>query len=65
MALVAELRDSETGQNIARVIDRRNLPSTGNFQITTSVSNLGSARQVIARWASALRAALDAANGRG
>ncbi|HVP32291.1 MAG TPA: DUF3313 family protein [Steroidobacteraceae bacterium] len=65
MALIAELRDSETGQSIARVIDRRNLPSTGNFQITTSVSNLGSARQVIARWASALRAALDAANGKG
>ena len=65
MALVAELRDSETAQSIARVIDRRNLPSTGTFQITTSVSNLGSARQVIARWGSALRSALDAANGKG
>jgi len=65
MALIAELRDSETEQSLARVIDRRSLPSTSTFQIATSASNLSGARQIIARWASALRAALDAANGKG
>ena len=65
MALIAELRDSETNQSIARVIDRRNFPGTSTFQIQTSASNLGAARTIIARWASALRTALDAANGKG
>ena len=64
MTLVAELRDSETGQILARVVDRRNAPSSGVFQLTTSVTNIGAARSIIARWASALRSALDAANGR-
>jgi hypothetical protein len=34
------------------------------FQIASTVSNLGAARQIIARWASILRSELDAANGR-
>jgi hypothetical protein len=62
MTLVAELRDSETQQILARVIDPRRATSTGTFQITTSVSNLAAAAQIIQRWASALRQALDAAN---
>lgn len=64
MTLVAELRDSDTNQILARVVDKRNASSSGMYQITTSVSNMGAARQIIARWASALRKALDAANGR-
>jgi hypothetical protein len=62
MTLVAELRDSETQQILARVIDPRRATGTGVFQITTSVSNLAAAAQIIQRWASALRQALDAAN---
>jgi len=64
MTLVAELRDSETNQILARVVDRRNASTSGFFQLTTSVTNLGAARAIIARWASALRNALDVANGR-
>jgi hypothetical protein len=64
MTLVAELRDSETGQILARVIDKRRAPSSGTFQLTTGATNLGAAQQIIARWASSLRNALNAANER-
>jgi hypothetical protein len=65
MTLVAELLDSETGQVLARVVDHQRARSSGTFQLTTNVSNLGAARPIIARWASILREELDAANGRG
>jgi hypothetical protein len=64
MTLVAELRDSETNTILFRVVDRRNATSTGTFQMTTGVTNMGAARQIIQRWARALRTALDAANGK-
>lgn len=64
MTLVAELRDSETGQILMRVIDNQRARSTGTFQWTTSVTNMGAARQTITGWASTLRRQLDAANGR-
>jgi hypothetical protein len=63
MTLVAELRDSETNTVLFRVVDRRNANSTGTWQLTTNVTNMGAARQIIQRWAAALRTALDAANG--
>jgi hypothetical protein len=64
MTLVAELRDSETNQILARVVDKRWAPSNGTMQVATSVSNMGAARVVIQRWADALRKALDVANGK-
>jgi hypothetical protein len=64
MTLVAELRDSETGQILVRVVDNQRARSTGTFQWTTSVTNMGAARQIITGWASTLRRQLDAANGR-
>lgn len=64
MTLVAELRDSETNQIVARVLDARRGSWGGVFQVASSVTNMAAARQVIARWASALRRALDEANGR-
>jgi hypothetical protein len=64
MTLVAEMRDSDTGQILARVVDKRWAPSTGTWQMSSSVTNLGAARQVIQRWAVALRNALDVANGK-
>ena len=63
MTLVAELRDSETGQILARALDAKSAWSS-SFQIANSVTNSAEARRIIARWASALRAALDEANGR-
>jgi hypothetical protein len=64
MTLVAELRDSETGQILARAIDRRRASWGGRFQVASSVSNMAAARQVIAKWAATLREELDAANGK-
>jgi len=64
MTLVAELRDSETGQILMRVIDNQRARSSGTFQWTTSVTNIGAARQIITAWAATLRRQLDAANGR-
>lgn len=62
MTLVAELRDSETNQILARVVDKRWAPENATFQVATTPSNLGAARVVMQRWAGALRKALDVAN---
>ena len=64
MTLVAELRDSDTGQVLARVMDRASASWGGRFQVASSVTNMAAAQQIIARWASALREELDAANGK-
>jgi uncharacterized protein DUF3313 len=64
MTLVAELRDSETQQILARAIDAQRATSTATFQISNSVTNLAAAQRIIDRWSSLLRKALDAANGR-
>jgi len=64
MTLVAELRDSETNQILARVVDKRWAPSNATMQLTTTVTNMGAARDVMKRWADALRKALDVANGK-
>jgi len=63
MTLVAELRDSDTGQILARAIDARQ-SSWSTFQVSSSVSNMAAASQMISRWASTLVDALNAANGR-
>jgi len=63
MTLVAELRDSETGQILARAIDAQSKSWT-TFQIASSVSNMSAASQIISRWASQLVDALNEANGR-
>jgi hypothetical protein len=64
MTLVAELRDSETQQILARALDAQSTDWGGTFQITTSVTNMAAAQSIIARWARALSDALDAANGK-
>ncbi|HXY75270.1 MAG TPA: DUF3313 family protein [Steroidobacteraceae bacterium] len=65
MTLVAELRDSDTNQVIARAIDKRAATGWGGqFQISSSVSNRAAAEQIISRWCGALRDALDDANGK-
>lgn len=65
MTLVAELRDSETGQILARAIDAQNASTSGMFQWTTTTSNVAAANRIITRWATALREALDEAEGKG
>jgi Protein of unknown function (DUF3313) len=59
MTLVAELSDSETGQVIARVMDRYEARNTGSFRMTNSVTNASEARTAAANWARILRKALD------
>jgi hypothetical protein len=65
MTLVAELRDSQTGQILARALDAQRASSSGTFQWATTGSNLAAANRIIERWAEELRDALDEANGRG
>jgi Protein of unknown function (DUF3313) len=61
MTLVAELRDSDTGQILARALDAQS-DRSGTFQVASSVSNMAAADRIISRWASQLRDALDEAN---
>jgi hypothetical protein len=65
MTLVLELRDSETGQVLARAFDRREARETGQFNWTTSVSNEADARDIARRWARILHQRLDAARASG
>ncbi len=65
MTLVGELVDSESGQVIGRVIDRREAQGTGMMQLTNSVVNAQEARAIAASWARILRKRLDAAHGIG
>jgi hypothetical protein len=59
MTLVAELADSETGEIIARVLDRRQARATGNFRLSSRVSNASEARNAASSWARILRGELD------
>src|SRR5271165_3941239 len=59
MTLLAELSDSDSGQIIARVLDRYQARHTGSFQLTSGVSNAAEARNAATSWASIFRASLD------
>jgi hypothetical protein len=59
MTLVAELRDSITGEILARAYDKREDIRSQTWQWTTSVTNSQKARIAIQGWARALREALD------
>lgn len=61
MTFVAELRDSHTNTLLARVIDKEQGADFGYLQIANSVTNSAEARTMIAKWADALRDALDRA----
>ena len=64
MTLVAELRDSVTGEILARVVDAQSGRSTGTWMATSSVTNNADARRAIGIWASALRRGMDGLYGR-
>lgn len=59
--LVAELRDSQTGTLLARIIDRREMREYPEFQLASDVMNSGEARDLVGLWSRLLRRYLDAA----
>jgi Protein of unknown function (DUF3313) len=61
MTLLAELSDSDSGEVIARVLDRRESRTTGSFRLASSVSNATEVRNAASSWAKILVAALDKA----
>jgi hypothetical protein len=64
MTLVAELRDSVTGQLLARVVDTVQGRRAGGFQVASPVSNMADARRALSQWADVLLTGLDDAEGR-
>ncbi len=62
VTLVVELRDSLTGELLARAADRRAVQaSAGTLQRSISVTNVAEVRRLFARWARLLRERLDTA----
>jgi len=64
MTLVAELRDSMTGEILARAVDARSARSSGQWTVANRVTNTTDARRAMGIWARALREGLDEMNGR-
>jgi hypothetical protein len=58
--LYAELRDSETGQLIGRVVDGREARNSGTMRWTNSVENTAEARAMVSDWARILRKRYEA-----
>ena len=63
MTLMLEIRDSVSGDLIAKMSHRQDAPRYGWAQWTTSVSNNAEARRMLQKWATALRVRLDEARG--
>ena len=61
MTLYVELIDSETGDMLAKALDRRADRDTGTLQWQTGPANRAAALRIIRPWAEALREALDEA----
>jgi hypothetical protein len=59
--LLAQLRDSQTGSLLARVVDRREMREYPEFQLANSVSNSAEARELVGLWSKLLRRYLDTA----
>ena len=62
MTLLAELFDSESGQVVARVLDRTEARGTDRFMLTTRVTNDMESRLTASNWARILRTRLDSAH---
>jgi hypothetical protein len=60
MSLVMELVDSQSGQVIARVYDRREAREIGTLEVTNSVTNTAEAANAARAWARILRNKLEA-----
>jgi hypothetical protein len=63
MTLVLELRDSVSGQLLARVIDRQEARANGRFEVSSRAANSGEAITVMSRWAGLLRKGLEDVKG--
>lgn len=61
ISLLAELRDSQSGAVIARVIDRNRGRNQGNLQMSSDANPSKEALQAFSTWAGLLRDALDEA----
>jgi hypothetical protein len=59
MTLVLELRDSVTGETLARVVDGRSGRNAGLMTVTNRVTNTADARRIVRIWSQALVGALD------
>jgi hypothetical protein len=64
MTLVAELRDSVTGQLLGRAVDTVQGRRTGQFQLSSPVRNAADARRALSQWADVLVTGLNDAEGR-
>jgi hypothetical protein len=62
MTLFVELFDSDTGQILARAVDRREGRSSSLLAMAGQVSNVAAAEDIAAAWARILRDALDRAH---
>jgi len=65
MTLIAELFDSESGEILSRVVDRREGRNDDTLRLSSSVVKRGEAQEIAASWARILRTALDKAHGIG
>jgi hypothetical protein len=63
MTLFLELYDSESGQILARVVDRREGRSNQMATMATGVTNVAQAEDIARAWAIILRDAMDRAQG--
>jgi hypothetical protein len=63
MTLVLELRDSVTGQLLARAVDTAQARNSG-FELATPLTNMRDTRRVLQTWADVLLAGLEDAEGR-
>jgi hypothetical protein len=59
MTLYLELYDSESGQILARIVDRRESRSVAPMMIANRVTNTGEAHDIAATWARILRKSMD------
>ncbi|MCV2352724.1 DUF3313 domain-containing protein [Paucibacter sp. B2R-40] len=64
MTVVLEIRDSVTGQVLARAVDGRNGRFSGQMTWTNRQTNLADAQHAITIWATALRRGMDEVNAR-
>lgn len=62
MTIFAELYDSETGELLARVVDRREARGSATLTLNNSVVNTDEARSIASSWARILRNGLDKAH---
>jgi hypothetical protein len=65
VTMFMELRDSVTGQLLARAVDTVQGQDLGRMQWSTGATNQTEANQAFLKWATALRKGLDEVNGKG